>query len=191
VQAVVTARVEGGVTNGRMQELTGEHPKDITDMLRVLVRQGFLVQLNQRRWASYRLSGDSHQLPTGSPHSTPDSPHSSAGSPHSTPDSPHSSADSPHSTPGSLQFPADLWALAEPARQRARLPSMELRELIASLCQGRWLTARELGQLLERNAENLQTRFLTAMVREGRLILRHPDVPNRPDQAYATAGTVD
>jgi ATP-dependent DNA helicase RecG len=176
VQAVVTARVEGGVTNGRMQELTGEHPKDITDALRTLVRQGFLVQLNQRRWASYRLSGDSHQM--------------SADSPHSTPDSLHSSADSPHSTPDSHHFPADLWALAEPARQRARLPSMELRELIASLCQGRWLTARELGQLLQRNAENLQTRFLTAMVREGRLILRHPDVPNRPDQAYATAETV-
>lgn len=177
VQAVVTARVEGGVTNGRMQELTGEHPKDITDMLRALVREGFLVQQNQRRWASYRLAGDS--------------PQSQGDSPHSAPDSLHSEVDSPHSGPDSLHFPAELWALAEPARKRAKVPSTELRQLITSLCQGRWLTARELGQLLDRNADNLQTRFLTAMVREGRLILRHPDVPNRPDQAYAAAGTVE
>lgn len=33
VQAVVTARVEGAVTNGRMQEITGAHPKDLTDVL--------------------------------------------------------------------------------------------------------------------------------------------------------------
>jgi predicted HTH transcriptional regulator len=61
VQAVVTARVEGAVTNGRMQEITGEHPKDITGVLQGLVRDGFLEQQNQRRWASYRLVGDSPQ----------------------------------------------------------------------------------------------------------------------------------
>jgi hypothetical protein len=55
VQAVVTARVEGTVTNGRMQEITGEHPKDITGVLQGLVRDGLLEQQNQRRWASYRL----------------------------------------------------------------------------------------------------------------------------------------
>jgi ATP-dependent DNA helicase RecG len=59
VQAVVTARVEGAVTNGRMQEITGAHPKDITVVLQALVRDGFLEQQNQRRWASYRLAGDS------------------------------------------------------------------------------------------------------------------------------------
>jgi ATP-dependent DNA helicase RecG len=52
VQAVVTASVEGAVTNGRMQEITGAHPKDITMVLQALVREGFLEQQNQRRWAS-------------------------------------------------------------------------------------------------------------------------------------------
>ena len=59
-----------------------------------------------------------------------------------------------------------------------------MRGLIVALCNGRWLTTRELGALLQRAADNLQTRFLTAMVREGLLELRFPDVPNRPDQAY-------
>ena len=38
VQAVVTAQVEGSVTNSRMQEITGEHSKDITGVLQSLVR---------------------------------------------------------------------------------------------------------------------------------------------------------
>ena len=59
-----------------------------------------------------------------------------------------------------------------------------MRDLNAALCNDRWLTTRELGALLQRDADNLQTRFLTAMVREGQLELRFPDVPNRPDQAY-------
>ena len=65
-----------------------------------------------------------------------------------------------------------------------------MRSLIAALCAQRWLTSRELGALLQRNADNLQTRLLTAMVREGQLVLRFPDVPNRPDQAYRSAASV-
>jgi len=170
VQAVVTARVEGTVTNGRMQEITGEHPKDITDVLQTLVREGFLEQQNQRRWASYRLAGDS---PQSSPQSMSDSPHFRDGFPHSRADSP--------------PFPAELLAAAELARAKARLPAAEVRRVIATLCSGRWLTAKELGSLMNRDPENLQERFLTAMVKEGILELRYPEVRNRPDQAYRSA----
>ncbi len=67
VQAVVTTQVEGRVTNARMQEITGEHSKDITGVLQPLVRDGLLAQQNQRRCASYRLAVDS-QLGEDSPH---------------------------------------------------------------------------------------------------------------------------
>ena len=59
-----------------------------------------------------------------------------------------------------------------------------MRAVIERLCQGRWLAASEIAALVSRDAEKLQSRFLTALVREGRLQLRYPDVPNRPDQAY-------
>lgn len=168
----VTARVEGSVTNGRLQEVTGEHPKDITGVLQSLVRDGLLTQQNQRRWASDRVAGDS-------PQSLEDSLQLTGDSLQSAPRSPQLPEDSP-------QFSPELLALAEPARLRAKLPAAVMRDLIASLCTQRWLTSRELGTLLCRDADNLQTRFLTAMVREGRLALRFPDVPNRPDQAYQT-----
>jgi ATP-dependent DNA helicase RecG len=176
VQAVVTATVEGAVTNGRMQEITGAHPKDITMFLQSLVREGFLEQQNQRRWASYRLAGDS----------PPSSPQSPADSPQLPPDSPQSGDDSRQSeaaVPGGLQ---ELLPLADPARRSKRLPAEQMRAVIERLCQARWLAASEIAQLVSRDAEKLQSRFLTAMVREGRLQLRYPDVPNRPDQAYRT-----
>lgn len=50
------AQVEGSVTNGRMQEITGEHSRGITGVLKNLVRDGLLTQQNQRRWASYRVA---------------------------------------------------------------------------------------------------------------------------------------
>jgi len=170
VQAVVTARLEGTVTNSRLQEITGAHPKDITDALQTLVREGFLEQQNQRRWASYRVVGDS-------PHNGTDSPQSRPNSPQTGPDSPQTGADISEALRA-------LLPLAEPARRKKRLPTDEMRSLIEALCRDRWLSAAELALLLTREAEKLQSRFLTAMVREGRLELRYPEVPNRPDQAY-------
>jgi hypothetical protein len=63
-----------------------------------------------------------------------------------------------------------------------------MRTVIERLCREQWLSASEIAALVARDAEKLQSRFLTAMVREGRLELRYPAVPNRPDQAYRTRG---
>jgi len=74
VQAALTAQVEGSVTNGRMQEITGEHSKDITGVLQNLVHDGLLTQQNQRRWASYRVAEDSPQSEDDSSHLVGNSP---------------------------------------------------------------------------------------------------------------------
>ena len=148
-----------------MQEITGEHSKDITAVLQNLVRDGLLTQQNQRRWASYRVAEDSPQSEDDSPHLAPDSPHTAASSPHLTP---------------------ELLSLAEPARLKAKLPAAEMQALVLSLCEAPWMTAKDLAALLSRDAENLQGRILAGLVKKGLLELRFPDVPNRPDQAYRT-----
>ncbi len=180
VQAVVTAQLEGSVTNSRMQEVTGEHAKDITSVLQSLVRDGLLTQQNQRRWASYRVTEDSPQSAEDSPHSAGDSPQSS---PQWVGDSPHSAANSPH-------LSQELLSLAGPSRHKTRLPAAEMQALVMRLCDTRWLTSKDLAALLNRDAENLQDHILGGMVKKGLLELRFPDVPNRPDQAYrAVAAT--
>ena len=161
VQAVVTAQVEGSVNNGRLQEITGAHSKDITTVLQVLVRDGLLTQQNQRRWASYKVAAqDSPQLTTSSPQWDP--------------------------LAESTVLSSTLLAFAEPARKNKKLPVEQLRHLLQQLCVGRWLSAAEIARLVDRDAEKLQSRFLTAMVKEHLLELRHPDVRNRPDQTYRT-----
>jgi ATP-dependent DNA helicase RecG len=62
----------------------------------------------------------------------------------------------------------------------------QLKGLIQQLCDGRWLATSEIAALVDRDADKLQSRFLTAMVRVGVLELKYPDVRNRPDQAYRT-----
>ncbi len=150
---MVTAQVEGSVTNGRMQEITGEHSKDITAVLQSLVRHGLLTQQNQRRWASYRVAGDSPQFDR---------------------------------LAGLSAEVLALLPLAEPARKNKKLPVPQLKIVVGQLCAGRWLSTSELAALVDRDADKLQTRFLTAMVKDGVLELRYPDVRNRPDQAYRT-----
>jgi ATP-dependent DNA helicase RecG len=56
--------------------------------------------------------------------------------------------------------------------------------MILQLCENHWLTRKRLAELLGRNEEGLRTRFLAPMVEHGLLRLRHPEKPNRVDQAY-------
>lgn len=180
VQALVTAAVENAVSNGRLQELAARHPTDITATLQNLVRLGMLVRQKQRRWASYSLPGDSTPTEANSLPSDADSPPLAAESSlPSAPDSPPS--DDP--PPDGADWPPALWEQARPARGR-RLRREALGALIEQLCAEHWLSARQLAGLLERQPENLQTKVLAGLVRAGRLELRYPAVPNRPDQAY-------
>jgi hypothetical protein len=77
-----------------------------------------------------------------------------------------------------------LKVVAAPAFFGARLPPEETRQIILGLCDGRYLTAADLAELMNRNPSSLRSRFLTPMVEEGLLIRKYPEEPNRPDQAY-------
>ena len=202
VQALVTAAVEGAVSNGRLQEIAGRHPTDITTTLQNLVRLDMLVRQKQRRWASYSLPGDSPPTDAGSPRYGQDSPPSAPDSPLSTATGPaYSSPTAPEAPPGVpdavpmppelAHLPPALWQAASPARARPRLPRPVLEALVLALCSHRWLTSRELGALLHRQPEKLQTRVLTAMVNAGTLAMRYPSVANRPDQAYTAANPTE
>lgn len=151
------AQLAGGYQSGHQWNDSGTRAATFCPLPpRNGLRDGMLRQQKQRRWASYRLAGDS----------------------------PLSETDSPRSAEGLPPELAALLPLAEPARTRRRLQPEQMRDVIEAPCRERWLSAADLARLLQRAAEKLQTRLLSAMAREGRLKLRHPDVPNRPDQAY-------
>jgi ATP-dependent DNA helicase RecG len=172
VQALVTAEIEGEVSNSRMREVCDEHPADLTRILQGLVAKGFLDQLGQKRGASYQL------LPPPGLHGKGDSSPSLF-------DSSHKHADSSHSS-GATALEADpvLLAMAKPARETSRLSPGDTERIIIKLCDGRFLTAKEIARLLNRSPASVRSRFLSPLVQKRRLSLRFPKEPNRPDQAY-------
>ena len=88
------------------------------------------------------------------------------------------------------QFSAEDWdrlrLISKPALDNDRLTLEQTRTIILELCQGRLLTAIQLGDLMNRNPDSLRNRFLSRMVEEELLLRRFPNEPNRPDQAYTT-----
>ena len=76
--------------------------------------------------------------------------------------------------------------IAAPAQKSKRINPAQLEAIIITVCAGRFMPVNTLAELLKRNANGLQQRYLRKLVREGRLELLHKDSPNRPDQAYRT-----
>ncbi len=182
VQAVVTARIESQVTNGRMREICREHAADLTKLLQGLVQRGFLEQFGQRRWSSYRLAEKKGGTTERSQHIPGDSSHIAADSSHMDGwDSSHRLEDMPQ------ELLEQLRRIAQPAQISRRLEPEVTRSLIQELCSGRYLTAAQLGKLLDRKPGPLRDRFLAPMVAAGVLRLRYAGSPNRPDQAYTAA----
>ena len=161
-----------------MQEISKEHPTDVTTALHGLTSRGFLLQDGQKRWATYRLPPDAASV--RSTQKSEDSAHKL--------DSSHKEAwDSSHSLEELPQEELDaLKTVAAPAFYSGRLPVEDTRRIILQLCSNRFLTAAHLGDLMSRSQAALRSRFLTPMVNDGLLRLRYPDKPNRPDQAYTT-----
>lgn len=94
---------------------------------------------------------------------------------------------------GSLSRESLLSELPEPLRvqidtlgQRSR-DTGRFESVILALCALRPWSLRELATATERNPAYLQHRYLTPLVRRGRLQRKYPDEPNRPDQAYIAA----
>lgn len=194
VQALVTADVEGSVSNQRLQQFCTDHIADITRLLQDLVAKGFLEKDGYGRWASYRLSGrlaKSSHTEAATPDTTPgesilkrsSSQHNDSSSQHSELTSQRNDSSSQHSDP--VLGDAELLAIAAPAREKARLAPQRMKELIRALCQGRHLSFVQIGGLLNRHPEGIRNRFLAEMVREGSLLARFSD-PTHPDQAYRT-----
>lgn len=158
--------------------------------------------------ASLSDSGDCTHLPGDSTHSPGDSVGNAGDSGHLTEDSVGKRSDSVGKAADSVGKPVDsvgkgvdsvgkadttteddlLRQLAEPVVRHKRARADLVRAAIVDLCTGRYLTAKQLSDLLQRNQLHLRHAYLAPMVSEGLLQQKYPQATNRPDQAYTTAG---
>ena len=169
VQTLVTAALEGEVSNGRLQLFRSEHPVELIRMLQNLTSRGFLDQLGQKRGSCYRLPNWAAPVKSGA----------TALAPEATALAPGASALAPEQD-------RRLLAIAKPARDKKKLIPSLTRTIIRNLCQGHFLTADQVGALMDRGKDKLQKNFLADMVQNQVLELRYPEQPTHPDQAYRT-----
>ena len=176
-----------------------DHSFDITRGPQGLCQQGCLVSDLRRRWSQYSLewrhtAGPLFQVPDQIPDQAAlgsNSIQAEGGSPQVGLDSTHLPGDSIHlgqeEGPGLAASDQTLLeTLSLPVRGTGKVSEALIRETILSLCQGRFLTAGGLGELLNRDPVNLRSRFLSPMMDEKALRLLHEDRLNHPEQAYQT-----
>jgi hypothetical protein len=204
VSALVTADLEGEVSNRRMRQISKEHRSDLTTLLQDLVARGFLEQNGRGRWTTYHLPANPPRDLIGRPQDLIDLSRDLIDSDS---DLVQSLEDFIDTAKGNLdleesgvegkaiwrgisaQKVADLKALAEPGK--SRIPAEGLTGLILKLCLGCYLTKTQLAELLDRNADHLYHRYLKPLVSSGKLRLKYPESRSRPGQAYRTVAQED
>lgn len=186
--ALVAAHLEGQVTNARLQQMTEEHPAEITKVLQGLAARHFLDQAGRKRGAYYRLAGARQPSLLGLfeferlPASTETSIASTKTSVASTESDLASTENGEHVIEASLPEPATV---VRDTRRVRRTEEMD--SAILALCTGRWLTLRQLAEVLHRTPRTLKNNYLRRLIREGRLEYRYPETPTHQQQAYRTA----
>jgi ATP-dependent DNA helicase RecG len=199
--ALITASTEGVVNNARLREISTDHPADITKMLGGLVRDGLLLPNGTGRGTVYFLpwqkqGGESlfdlraQDSNSGSDNSIP--PELTSIPPELTSTAAEPNTISEDATPLYLEWSElDAAALqtlqdtAKPVFEKTRVSPEVLELTILRLCSGRYLGRRILGQLLNRNPDDLLKRTLTPLVDTGKLKLKFASSSN-PRQAYIT-----
>jgi predicted HTH transcriptional regulator len=213
--ALATVMIEGRVTHARLRSMTSEHPHDLTKALSFLVRSGHLESTGASRGTVYFFPGDRARVERHRDRGTfafpedgqqldlfgGDLPREEGEPPRQHPreggdlprQHPREGGDLPRGTTspdlGSsfVEQQERLLAIATPVRERQSAPRPLVDSTIVQLCAGQYLTAQQLGALLNRNPETLRNHYLGRLVRQGLLLPRHPDTPKHRDQAYTAA----
>ncbi len=180
--ALATCASDGFVTNNRMQFVLTAHPSDITDMLKDLCQEGYLIQTGFGKGTKYQLtqglSGNKNYSIqgvslidyVGSSTDNLGSYSSYLGS------SPDNLGGSPDNLGGS-----ELPSKGDTIRRRREKPE-QLRQRILKSCPD-YIPMSEIAQRVKKNLTYLQG-IISAMVAEGLLERKYPDVPTHPNQQY-------
>lgn len=183
--AVATAILEGRVTNERLQELTDQHPRDITFLLKDLVAQRFLVSISKGRWSSYTLApGDTKPILSSSVHKEVSSLHKDDSSVHKDGSSVQSDKEP------APEIRMTLPSIVKEVQGEKRSSPVKVEAAILALCENRFVTGFELAETLNRSAETLRIHYIRKLVREGKLLVQFPDQPTHPAQAYRATETI-
>lgn len=212
---MATVALERVVSHNRLLEICGGHSHDLSLLLARLVKQGLLASDGRSRGMVYFLPGE--VLPTpeqvfmgqallGVGNVGSSSEYSEVTSEYSAATSGHSAlGDSRRDLQGRLLTPhldapvvddlslldqgflKTLTQVAEEPRQKERLGSERMEQVVTALCRDHFVTLSALAELVNRHPDGLRQQYLSKMVRDGRMVLAFPTKPTHERQAYRAA----
>lgn len=212
---MATVALERVVSHNRLLEICGGHSHDLSLLLARLVKQGQLASDGRSRGMVYFLPGEVLPTPeqvfmgqallgvgnvgSSSEYSEVTSEYSAAASGHS------ALGDSRRDLQGRLLTPhldapvvddlslldqgflKTLTQVAEEPRQKERLGSERMEQVVTALCRDHFVTLSALAELVNRHPDGLRQQYLSKMVRDGRMVLAFPTKPTHERQAYRAA----
>ena len=184
--ALATVAIEKSVTHARLKEMCVEHPKDLSATLAHLVNDGFLASRGATRGTVYFFPDKVPDTNDDGLGSVPQalSQQIAPSSQHLPDSSQHLGEGTQHLDELEKHWPI-LLELARPVRDKGKSPRLTVKKTILKLCETRFLTVRNLADLLDRDSNSLLNHYIKVMVEQGALELRFTD-KTHPQQAYRT-----
>ena len=173
---VVTACIERTVDHSRMMQIMNIHPRDLSRIFSDLTEKGVLKQDGAGRGTVYFLPGaraDDMLMEILGPNIDAEIPETSGVE---------------ALTSGGLDLNSGgiehLRELAQAISEKKRVPKESMERGIINLCAKQALTLEELSDLLNRSGDFLRKDYLQPLIKEKRIKLLYPTMPNHPKQAY-------
>lgn len=156
--ALTTAEMEGCVSNVRLQQLINKHSTEISQLLKDLCNEGYLVAENKGRWTVYHLNlreekktvqknlFEETMIPPGRN----------------------------DDTSGEMMTP----------RGKKWMRNEELMTLVVEICCDTFKSVDEIAAVILRTSTYLKNKILPLLLAQERLERLYPTIPNHPNQAY-------
>lgn len=169
--ALATAEIEGKLTHSRLCDITTDHPHDLSKSLSGLVQKGFLIPEGVGRGTLYKLPEKVSSV------------HLNESSVHLSESSVHLDKSSVHLEITKEEFDK-LRDTAEKVRVSKKVNRNIMENKILQICSQHYISLKMMSELLGRKADVLRIHYLGKLAKEGKLVMRYPDKPNHPEQAY-------
>ena len=172
----------GEISNNDIQGFSQQHPRDIGDRFKYLVDNSWLQKYGHGRGTYYCLptSDISKTLPLNQNTQVSVSSSDRLG------ESSDRLGESSDRLGESSDHLENLKRIAQPVRDKGKVAPDIMRAMITRICQDRFLTQQQLGEILNRSVHTLRTGYLKKMIEEELIELRYPDRLHHPEQAYRT-----
>ena len=172
-----TAHIETTVDHARMMSILDIHPRDLSVIFARLVEKELIYQEGSGRGTIYFLAEarvDDAILERDLRSETVKGPEQRSG-----PLDDRSGGLDDRS--GGLE---ELMPIAQSVASKKKAPKAEVEKAIVALCEHRALRLDELEELLQRSGEFLRKDYLQPLIKDKKIRLLYPTIPNHPHQAY-------